>query len=106
MTEEELVSYLGSIFNLTVETFLDHEFKKGKIRVRPVSNQKIPSTLHVAFSKRKRESIPVGTKFEIEVRLCKKATGKFYLNPIKNDFFYKKKEKGCFHFEKQLYLPF
>jgi hypothetical protein len=106
MKEEELLPYLGTIFyGVLVETFLDQKFKKRKIRVRPLPDQAVPKTLHVSCSRRERELFSVGTQFKLDLRLCRKANGKFYLNySQKKKFLPAKKETIFYSFGKQLLL--
>ena len=70
---------LGNYYeNIKCENFKDKE--TGRIRVRPLSGQNLPTNLVIECSKSERESSPIGTKFITEnVKVCQKPNGRFYL---------------------------
>ncbi len=52
----------------------------GRIRVRPIDGQLLPSNLVIECSRNERESYPLGTLFITEnVKVCKKQDGRIYL---------------------------
>jgi hypothetical protein len=60
------------------ESFVDKE--TGRIRVRPLKDQILPSNLVIECLKSIRESYPIGTLFTAEnVKVCKKPDGRIYL---------------------------
>ncbi|WP_179321177.1 hypothetical protein [Winogradskyella helgolandensis] len=64
--------------NIKCESFLDPE--TGRIRVRPLSNQGLPTNIVIECSSKERKAHPIGTKFRTEnVKVCKKPTGRTYL---------------------------
>tara|TARA_R110002049_G_scaffold181329_2_gene348674 strand:+ start:38 stop:295 length:258 start_codon:yes stop_codon:yes gene_type:complete len=64
--------------NITCENFKDPE--TGRIRVRPLDGQNLPTNIVIECSKSERESHPIGTKFITEnVKVCKKSDGRIYL---------------------------
>lgn len=66
------------IDNIKCESFKDTE--TGRIRVRPLKGQGLPTKLVISCLKRVREAHPVGTKFRTEnVLVCKQADGRIYL---------------------------
>lgn len=64
--------------NIKCESFKDP--KTGRIRVRPLDGQNLPTNIVIECSKIERESHPVGTEFITEnVKVCKKPDGRIYL---------------------------
>ena len=84
--EESLV--IGDILdNIKCESFKDPE--TGRIRVRPLPNQGIPTKIVIECSSAERKAHPVGTKFRTEnVKVCKKSDGRIYLR-AKDQMIYK-----------------
>ena len=59
--------------NIECESFKDPE--TGRIRVRPLEGQGLPTKIVIECSKAIREAHPIGTKFEAEnVKVCIKDT--------------------------------
>lgn len=79
---------IGSVIeNVKCENFKDPE--TGRIRVRPISGQNLPTKLVIECNKKIRESYPLGTHFTAEnVKVCKKSNGRIYLR-AKNQMIYK-----------------
>ncbi|RXK58966.1 hypothetical protein ESA94_16410 [Lacibacter luteus] len=74
-------------FNIQCENF--HDPDTGRIRVRPLPGQGIPSNLVIECSKDERERYPIGTKFMTEsVKVCRKPDGRMYLR-AKDQMIYK-----------------
>lgn len=74
----ELLIIGNIIENFKCESFLDPE--TGRIRVRPLENQGVPTNLVVECNSEERKAHPVGTKFKTEnVKVCKKPDGRIYL---------------------------
>ena len=75
--QESLV--IGDIFeNVICESFLDPE--TGRIRVRPIDGQGLPTKIVIECSSKERKAHPIGTKFKTEnVKVCKKSDGRIYL---------------------------
>lgn len=70
--------------NIKCENFKDQE--TGRIRVRPLNGQNLPTNLVIECNKTERESHPIGTKFITEnVKVCQKPDGRIYLR-AKNQF--------------------
>ncbi|MCH7397560.1 hypothetical protein MM236_06150 [Belliella sp. DSM 107340] len=64
--------------NIKCENFNDKE--TGRIRVRPLSGQNLPTNLVIECSKSERELHPIGTKFITKnVKVCQKPDGRIYL---------------------------
>lgn len=64
--------------NIKCENFKDSA--TGRIRVRPLEGQNLPTHVVIECSKIERESHPVGTIFITEnVKVCKKPNGRIYL---------------------------
>lgn len=64
--------------NIKCENFKDKE--TGRIRVRPLDGQDLPTNLVIECSKVERESHPTGTKFITKnVKVCQKTNGRIYL---------------------------
>lgn len=64
--------------NIICESFLDPE--TGRIRVRPLPNQGLPTKILIECSSKERKAYPIGTKFRTEnVKVCQKPTGRMYL---------------------------
>lgn len=60
------------------ESFKDPE--TGRIRVRPLPGQGLPTNLVIECSKHERERYPLGTKFMgADVKVCSKPDGRIYL---------------------------
>lgn len=76
---------LGNYYeNIKCENFLDSE--TGRVRVRPLDGQNLPTNLVIECSKKERELHPVGTEFITEnVKVCQKPDGRVYLR-AKNQF--------------------
>ena len=70
---------IGNIHDqIKCENFLDPE--TGRIRVRPLAGQGLPTNLVIECSTSEREAHPVGTEFITEnVKVCKKTDGRIYL---------------------------
>lgn len=79
---------IGDIFEyVTCESFLDPE--TGRIRVRPLGGQGLPTKIVVECSYKERKAHPEGTKFKTEnVKVCKKPDGRIYLR-AKDQWIYK-----------------
>lgn len=64
--------------NIKCESFLDKE--TGRVRVRPISGQGLPTNIMIECSSKERKLHPPGTKFMTKnVKVCKKPTGRIYL---------------------------
>lgn len=75
------------IGELKCESFIDPE--TGRIRVRPLANQSLPTKIVIECSSSERKAHPVGTKFRTEnVKVCKKSDGRIYLR-AKGQMIYK-----------------
>lgn len=75
------------IENVKCESFKDPE--TGRIRVRPLEGQGLPTKIVIECSVDERKAHPIGTKFKTEnVRVCKKPDGRIYLR-AKNQMIYK-----------------
>ena len=70
---------VGEIYhNIKCVNFVDRE--TGRIRVRPLPNQGLSTTMYIECSKSQRTSFPMGTLFITEyVKVCKKPDGRLYL---------------------------
>lgn len=79
---------IGDIYeNIKCESFKDPE--TGRIRVRPLAGQGLPTKLLIECSTTERKAYSVGTKFRTEnVKVCKKSDGRIYLR-AKNQMIYK-----------------
>ena len=79
---------IGSFFEkIKCESFKDPE--TGRIRVRPLHGQLVPTNLLIECSRNEREAHIVGTKFITEnVKVCKNPYGRIYLR-AKNQMIYK-----------------
>lgn len=77
MNEEGLV--IGTYYDhVKCENFKDPE--TGRVRVRPLEGQGIPTNLVIECSKKEREAHPLGTVFITEnVKVCQKPDGRIYL---------------------------
>tara|TARA_R110002167_G_scaffold26873_1_gene92108 strand:- start:403 stop:663 length:261 start_codon:yes stop_codon:yes gene_type:complete len=84
--EEKLV--IGDVFeNIKCESFKDSE--TGRIRVRPLPGQGLPTKIVIECSSSERKAHAVGTKFRTEnVKVCKKSDGRIYLR-AKDQMIYK-----------------
>ncbi|MFC0186475.1 hypothetical protein SAMN04515674_106121 [Pseudarcicella hirudinis] len=56
--------------------------KKKRIRVRPLDEQKVPR-LWISCSRKWREQLPIGTVFQMDVKLIKSPERKPYLFALK-----------------------
>ncbi|WP_431156747.1 hypothetical protein [Winogradskyella poriferorum] len=68
------------IENIECESFLDPE--TGRVRIRPLPNQGIPTNLVIECSRTFRDTAkyPLRTKFKTEnVKVCQKDVGRIYL---------------------------
>lgn len=74
-----MVLIIGNcIDNIKCEKFKDPE--TGRIRVRPLPDQGLPTTLVIECSRSEREKHPLGTQFiTIDVKVCVKPDGRVYL---------------------------
>jgi len=73
--------------NIKCESFLDKE--TNRVRVRPLPNQSVPTTMVIECLKKFREENKVGTHFLAEnVKVCKKPDGRVYLR-AKDQVIYK-----------------
>jgi len=79
---------IGDIIDdVMCESFKDPE--TGRIRVRPLSGQGLPTKSLIECSSTERKAHPVGTKFKTEnVKVCKKTDGRIYLR-AKDQMIYK-----------------
>ena len=70
---------IGDIIdNIECESFKDPE--TGRIRVRPLAGQGLPTKIVVECSSSERKAHAIGTKFRTEnVKVCKKTDGRIYL---------------------------
>ncbi len=63
--------------NIKCENFKDIE--TGRIRVRALSGQNLPTNVVIECSKSERELHPIGTKFITEnIKFCQKTDGRIY----------------------------
>lgn len=75
------------IQSVECESFLDPE--TGRIRVRPLPNQNIPTSVMIECSAKERDKHPLGTRFNtMDVKVCVKPTGRIYLR-AKDQMIYK-----------------
>ena len=77
------------IENIKCESFLDPE--TGRVRIRPLPNQGIPTDLMIESSKvfRDTSKFTLGTQFyATKVKVCKKEVGRIYLR-AENQMLYK-----------------
>lgn len=75
------------IENVKCESFKDPE--TGRIRVKPLKGQNIPTDIVIECSSKIRKAHPEGTKFTTDnVKVCKKANGRVYLR-AKDQMIYK-----------------
>lgn len=73
--------------NILCENFMDPE--TGRIRVRPLPNQDLPTNIVIECSKNEREAHPIGTRFRTDnVKVCQKPDGRIYLR-AKDQMIYK-----------------
>jgi hypothetical protein len=84
----ERAMVIGDIIeNIECESFKDPE--TGRIRVRPLPGQGLPTKIVIECSSDERKAHPVGTKFKTEnVKVCKKSDGRIYLR-AKDQMIYK-----------------
>lgn len=108
MTKEKVEPILNSVFyGIVVESYVDTHKKKGKVRVRPVPHQGIPPSLHVSCSQEKRKAFPVGTRFKLDIKVCQKSKGRFYLSSLKPSVLLTEEAYGKkIPLARQLYLKF
>lgn len=74
----------NTIDNIKCESFKDLE--TGRIRIRPLPNQGIPTSLMIESKKifRDTSKYPLGTKFyTTKVKVCQKEVGRIYLRAEK-----------------------
>lgn len=66
---------------ISAETFLPDqpELTDAKIRVKPLSGQGIDTSLRIECPRSIRKDYPVGTKFEMEVKMCQRENGAYFL---------------------------
>ncbi|AWH75514.1 hypothetical protein DCS32_15485 [Dokdonia sp. Dokd-P16] len=75
---KDLLILGNTIENIKCESFKDSE--TGRIRVRPLKGQGLPTKIVIECSSSERKAHPIGTNFKtINVKVCKKADGRFYL---------------------------
>ncbi len=68
----------NTVENIKCESFKDPE--AGRIRVRPLEGQGLPTNLLIECSSNERKAHPEGTRFITEsVKICKKTDGRIYL---------------------------
>lgn len=73
--------------NILCENFVDPE--TGRIRVRPLPNQGLPTKIVIECSRKEREAHRIGTKFRTaNVKVCQKPDGRIYLR-AKDQMIYK-----------------
>lgn len=73
--------------NIKCESFLDRE--TGRVRVRPLPDQGLPTDIVIECSREIREMYPIGTRFLAEnVKVCIKPYGRKYLR-AKDQLLYK-----------------
>ena len=73
--------------NILCENFMDPE--TGRIRVRPLPNQGLPTNIVIECSKNEREAHPISTRFRTDnVKVCQKPDGRIYLR-AKDQMIYK-----------------
>lgn len=78
-------------YDVVCESFIDTE--TGRIRIRPLTNQLVSTTLMIESLKMFRTKYPIGTKFMAnELKVCQKPNGRIYLRsqdqmlfPIENN---------------------
>jgi len=66
---------------IIAETFIpeSHESTDAKIRVRPIKGQGISTDLRIECPRKVREEFPLGTKFEMNVKMCQREDGSYFL---------------------------
>lgn len=66
---------------IKAETFIpeSHESTDAKIRVRPLEGQGLSTDLRITCPRKVRDEFPVGTKFEMRVKMCQREDGSYYL---------------------------
>lgn len=79
---------IGDIIDdIKCESFKDPE--TGRIRVRPLAGQGLPTKMLIECSSSERKAHPIDTKFRTEnVKVCKKTDGRVYLR-AKDQMIYK-----------------
>lgn len=84
--ESKLV--IGNVIdNVRCESFKDLE--TGRIRVRPLEGQGLPTKIVIECSSTERKAHPIGTQFKTEhVKVCQKSDGRVYLR-AKDQMIYK-----------------
>ena len=84
---DELLIIGNTIKNVKCESFKDPE--TGRIRVRPLEGQGLPTKIVIECSADERKAHPIDTKFKTEnVKVCKKSDGRIYLR-AKDQMIYK-----------------
>ncbi len=75
------------IQSVKCESFLDPE--TGRVRVRPLPGQNIPTSVVIECSAKERKKHPLGTQFTTTyVKVCVKPDGRIYLR-AKDQMIYK-----------------
>ena len=71
---------------IKAETFIPEKSEPtdAKIRVRPLPNQGLDTDLRIECPRKVRKEYPVGTQFEMEVKMCQREVGGYYLYNHKN----------------------
>lgn len=66
---------------IKAETFVPEtsEPTDAKVRVRPLPNQGLDTNLRIECPRNIRIKYPVGTKFEMQVKMCQREDGGYYL---------------------------
>ena len=66
---------------IKAETFIPEksEHTDAKIRVRPLPNQGLDTDLRIECPRKVRKEYPVGTKFEMDVKMCQREDGAYFL---------------------------
>lgn len=84
--ESKLV--IGNVIdNVRCESFKDPE--TGRVRVRPLEGQGLPTKIVIECSSKERKAHRVGTQFKTEyVKVCQKSDGRVYLR-AKDQMIYK-----------------
>lgn len=70
---------LGNYYeDISCESFKDPE--TGRVRVRPIAGQGLPTNIVIECSRKERDRHPIGTIFTAEnVKVCQKPNGRIYL---------------------------
>jgi hypothetical protein len=66
---------------IKAETFVPttHEPTNAKVRVRPVEGQGLSTDLRIECPRHVRKEYPVGTSFEMQVKMCQREDGAYFL---------------------------